>query len=195
MKKLALCSALALVSLHAAADVTPRFYTGLSLSTGNGSEQIEYIGVTDSDIYNTEYDATGISAYGGYIFPSNNRFELSLSRINAHSEDGVSASFSGVDFDWKFTFGEGNISPYIGLGFGFYTSADTSEIFASNEDLQGYALTLAGGLIAKVSDRLQLDFSLSYKSIDWTAIKDESDNTYDLYDGVSRFSLGASYLF
>lgn len=192
MKKLVLCAAIAAFSTTAFADVEPQFYAGLSLSTGHGTEKLE---VNSIEVAEYDYDVAGYSIYGGYVFKSNNRFEISSTRINARQEDNTGGTFDGIDFDWKFTLNDKDITPYLGVGFGFYTYKDSGDLFVNGEDLKGIAFTLAGGLLAKLGEHGQLDFSVSHKGIGWNAIRDEFNNEYDLYDGVTRFTLGAAYLF
>lgn len=190
MKKLALCSALALVSLHAAADVTPRFYAGLNLSTGSGTENVEWYDGTETE---ADIDVSGSAIYGGYVFPSNNRFEISLTSISASYDEGDDSDFSGIDFDWKFTLNAENVTPYLGVGFGLYTYEDTADVNKGG-DLNGIAFTLAGGVLAKVHEHVELDIALSRKGIGWETAKTESGNV-DVSEGMTMLSFGAHYLF
>lgn len=190
MKKLALCSALALVSLHAAADVSPRFYAGLNIFAGSGTEHVEWYDDTTFDI---DTDVSGSAIYGGYVFPSNNRFEISLTSISVSYDEGDDSDFSGIDFDWKFTLNAENVTPYLGVGFGLYTYEDTADVNKGG-DLNGIALTLAAGVLAKIHERVELDIALSRKGIGWETAETELGDI-QVSDGMTTLAFGAHYLF
>lgn len=197
MKKLALCSAIALVSLNAAADVESRLYAGVNLYSGSGSEKVDRddAGITDSTKEHIE--TSGGSLRAGYIFASNNRFEISATKIHADREEGKGpgAEFAGVDFDWKFTLNEEQVAPYVGVGFGLYNYKKLEKVTMDGNKINGLALNLAAGLAAQLNDNVEFDISVLFKGIGWEEIEFEDASTAKANETMTNLQIGVSYLF
>lgn len=199
MKKLALCSALALVSLNAAADVESRLYAGMNLYSGSGSEKVDWddAGITDSTKEHIE--TSGGSLRAGYIFASNNRFEISATTIHADFGEGSGEEFPGIDFDWKFTLNEESVTPYLGIGFGLYNYKDLEDGTKNGNKVNGVAFNLMAGLAAQLHEHVEFDISVLFKGIGWEEVKFEDELgdtvTADAGESMTNIQIGVSYLF
>lgn len=181
---------LAALSLNTQADVEPGVYLGLDLSTsltGTAKAEVKSNGSTSKA--EADVDASSVGVYLGYRFASNNRFQISRTSIDVELESNDEVTFSGTDFDWHFVYGDEQIQPYWGLGFGFYTYEDTAAISRDNEDLTGISFQLRGGIKIDIHEHVELDMSYRAKSIMWQTIE-----IYDGYDDAKvdlQHSLGS----
>jgi opacity protein-like surface antigen len=185
------------LSLNTYADVEPGIFLGLDLSTSiTGTAKAEYE-VSDNEIEG-DIDASAISLYVGYRFPSNNRFQISRTSIDVSYESGSDEEFNGTDFDWQFVYGTDKIQPYWGLGFGVYTYEDTAKITEENDDLSGISFQLLGGIKLDVHEHVEFDVSYRVKSIAWqdiTVSNGFSTETISLSHTTSSLNFGAAFKF
>jgi hypothetical protein len=103
----------------------------------------------------------------GYRFESNNRIQLSRSKINLDYESGLNNDLLGTDLDWHIVYGDDGIQPYWGFGFGVYTLENSSDIFVNGNDLQGRSFQVLTGLKFDLTKHIELDLSYRIKNIDW----------------------------
>jgi opacity protein-like surface antigen len=189
IKTMAGVLALTSFSLFTQADITePRthFYLGLAAGAGGGETEFEGNFTITEDM-----DTTLSALVLGVEFRTGNRFEVSFTSITADFEDATDEDeFSGIDFDWKFPFGEETIKPFLGLGFGLYTWEDTADLFVDDEDLSGIALNLMGGALFQPHEHLEFEAGYQYKGIGWQTIRPVGSST----DVETSTSMGNLYL-
>jgi len=185
------------LSLNTHADVKPGVFIGLDLTTSiTGTAKAEYE-VSGREV-ETDTDTNSVSLYLGYRFPTNNRFQISRSPIDVAYDSGSDEEFTGTDFDWQFVYGEEQVQPYWGLGFGLYTYEDTAAITEKDEDLSGISFQLLAGIKLDVHEHVELDVSYRVKSIAWqdiTVTNGFSSETISLSHTSSSLSFGAAIKF
>ncbi|MFQ3170100.1 MAG: opacity protein-like surface antigen [Oleispira sp.] len=188
---------LTVISLNTQAKVEPGIFIGLDLSTSiTGTAKAESE-VSDTE-NETDIDANALSFYIGYRFPTNNRFQISLTSIDVSYDSGSDQEFNGTDFDWQFVYGTDKLQPYWGLGFGIYTYEDTAKITEKNDDLSGVSLQLLGGIKFDVHEHVEFDVSYRVKSIAWqdiTVSNGFSTETISLSHTTSSLNFGAAFKF
>jgi opacity protein-like surface antigen len=188
---------LTVISLNTQAKVEPGIFIGLDLSTSiTGTAKAESE-VSDTE-NETDIDANALSFYIGYRFPTNNRFQISLTSIDVSYDSGSDQEFNGTDFDWQFVYGTDKLQPYWGLGFGIYTYEDTAKITEKNDDLSGVSLQLLGGIKFDVHEHVEFDVSYRVKSIAWqdiTVSNGFSTETISLIHTTSSLNFGAAFKF
>ncbi|UXD89214.1 porin family protein [Thalassolituus hydrocarboniclasticus] len=195
IKTIAGVLALTSFSLFAQADIAesrPRFYLGLTGGLGGGDTEFE------GNITITEDMDTTLSALVlGVELRTGNRFEVSFTSITADFENAsADDEFSGIDFDWKFPFGEETVKPFLGLGLGLYTWEDTADLFADDEDLSGIALNLMGGVLVQPHEHLEFEAGYQYKGIGWQTIRPVGSNTdVDTSTSMGNLYISAKYKF
>jgi opacity protein-like surface antigen len=148
-----------LAALSSNANADSGFYLGGGGMSGSGTFENSYLGST------TDNDTSGSAFKLGYITAGGNRLELSFGSIDLESPT-VNGEVSGVDFDFLWTFGTGQMKPYLGVGFGSYTFKDSARYFTDNKDLKGVALNLSAGLVYEVVSNVELEAALRLKSIE-----------------------------
>jgi opacity protein-like surface antigen len=185
------------LSLNTHADVQPGIFIGLDLSTSiAGTAKVEYEvsgNETEDDI-----DASAVSLYIGYRFPTNNRFQISRTSIDVSYDSDSDDEFNGTDFDWQFVYGTDKIQPYWGLGFGVYTYEDTAKAIGDNDDLSGISFQLLGGIKLDLHEHVEFDISYRVKSIAWqdvTVSNGFSTETISLSHTTSSLNFGAAFKF
>jgi opacity protein-like surface antigen len=188
---------LAALSLNAQAKVEPGIIIGLDSSTSiTGTAKAEYeVSDTENEV---DIDAKALSLYIGYRFPTNNRFQISLTSIDVSHDSGSDIEFNGTDFDWQFVYGTDMIQPYWGLGFGLYTYEDTAKFTDENDDLSGISFQLLGGIKLDVHEHVEFDVSYRVKSIAWqdiTVSNGFSTETISLSHTTSALNVGAAFKF
>lgn len=183
----ALLAALIAIAPPLSAEVDNRFYLGVTAMGGAGElEQTNSSNIA----FIQEHDTQTVQLQLGYIFPSNNRFELSFSNITLDYTDyNTSKKLSGIDFDWAFTLNDNDVTPYLSVGFGLYTYNDTAYLFSDNKDLAGVAFNLGLGVNIAASEHLEFDIGIEAKGIGWEDV--------GLSNGAimeSNTSMGQAYL-
>jgi opacity protein-like surface antigen len=188
---------LAAISLSTQADVKPGVFLGLDLTTSiTGTAKAEYEVSGEED--EADIDTSAVGLYIGYRFPSNNRFQISRTSIDVSFETGPDDEFTGTDFDWQFVYGEEQIQPYWGLGFGLYTYEDTAKISTKDEDLSGVSVQLLGGIKLDMHENVELDVSYRIKTIAWqdiTISNGFATETLSLSHSSSSLNFGAAFKF
>jgi len=112
----------------------------------------------------------GVSAASlslGYRFESNNRIQISTSKMSLEHENGTDSDVSGYDLDWHIAYGEDAVQPYWGFGFGLYNMDDSSGYFVNDNDLQGNSFQVLAGMKFDLNKYLELDLSYRIKTIAW----------------------------
>ncbi len=188
---------LSTISINTFADVEPGIFLGFDLNTSfTGTVKAEYES-SDSES-EADIDTSSLGFFVGYRFPTNNRFQISRTSIDASYESGTDDKFTGTDFDWQFVYGSSKFQPYWGLGFGIYTFEDSAGMTQENEDLTGISFQLLGGIKLDVHERVELDVSYRAKSIAWQGLEISdgySSETLRLSHSSSSLNFGAIFKF
>lgn len=164
-----LINAMALIlfasTVNSYADIRPGTYISLDLGSSLvGEAYTENSGGKD---LRGNLGASSGSLALGYRFESNNRVQLSKTKINVDYESGLNNDLSGTDLDWHIVYGDDGIQPYWGFGFGIYTLEDSSDFFVNGNDVQGRSFQVLTGMKFDVSNHLEFDLSYRIKNIDW----------------------------
>ncbi len=125
---------------------------------------------TDNSNGNDLRGNLGVSAASlslGYRFESNNRVQISTSKMSLEHENGLDSDVSGYDLDWHIVYGENAVQPYWGFGFGLYNMDDSSDYFINDNDLQGNSFQVLAGMKIDLNKYLELDLSYRIKTIAW----------------------------
>ena len=191
MKK-SLISALLLAGMSSAASAGS-FYIGLGAAAGTGEEEMDISTSSASASDTFDYDTSSAELKLGYQTDSFNRWELSFNSLTADA-DGEEQDFPGMDIDFYGTFGTADLKPFLGAGLGFYTYDGLEEFTVDNEDVNGLALNLTGGVFWTIADHFDLEASYEYKVISWETLKSGSTEI-ELSEAIGQFQLGFRYIF
>lgn len=172
------------------------FYVGAGVAGGGVS--------TDSTLRNSSGTAiatsnlTGSAGSGtvkfGLILGNGHRMEFGYSSIDATWDGGGTDTFNGFDFDYLVTF-DGSIKPYVGVGLGGYTLANSGRYIAGGQDLSGLALNLGAGVIFEVAKNVEIEGALKLKLINWQDLRNSSGQTLEMETGITTLYIGANLRF
>lgn len=165
------------------------FYVGGGVLSGSGEWD-------NNSPTKLENDTQGSSLKLGYITSGGNRAELSYTKTdidfsNAFVQD---VRVTGFDIDFLWTFGEGQLKPYLGIGVGSYTFEDSAQFFTNNEDLKGFAFNLSAGLVYELIDNVELEAALRVKNIESEKYRGGSTTT-TVNQTMTNLYLGANVKF
>lgn len=143
-----------------------RLYIGMSYAIMQGTETTTY----SEDYYDDEFDIDSqpFSLTLGYVFDSNNRFEIALTQgsydYSEYSDSGY--DMSGFDINYIWTLGSKNVKigsfrPYILFGLGGYTLADDNDEYSTS------VFSLGAGVSYSMSDSLEIDLGYHLKAMIW----------------------------
>lgn len=175
------------------------FYVGAAaglLGSGTETAEIDYSsgGVSESE---EKFDPSSFDIKGGYRFDSGNRFEITSTSISVDYEKNYSSnSYSGLDFDFLWSFGKKDLKPYLGAGLGLYTYDDFKD--SSGDELNGLSINLVAGLSYNVTEHFGLDAGLKYRGISWEKIivtNGWSTSEINFTSNVTLATIGANYFF
>jgi opacity protein-like surface antigen len=152
-------------SVNTYASTRPGTYISLDLGSSLIGESNADL-ASANDLSGTLGASSGSFALG-YRFESNNRIQISRSRINVDYESDLTNDLSGTDLDWHIVYGDDGIQPYWGFGFGIYTLENSSDSFVKGNDLQGRSFQVLTGLKFDLDKYVELDLSYRIKNIDW----------------------------
>ena len=117
-----------------------------------------------------DLDTNTASFYIGYKNHKNNRFLISLDNLDAKVSDlGYSSKATGVRLDAQFVYGQSQIKPYWGLGFGVYTLKESPLV--SDETHSGVSLQVMGGTKIDLTKNLELDLNLEIQGMAWQDVE------------------------
>lgn len=197
IKLAALCL---LVSSSAIAE-DKSFIAGLNYTKSISAEAKVTRDVVD-DEFTEDLDIATLGLYLGYINENNNRFLLSYSAATIDfDKSNSSEDVTGLDFDWQFVYGEDQIQPYWGIGFGLHTIDDALILTDTNlegDSLSGFSFQLMGGIKVAVNEQVELDVSIQSKAYAWQAIEIESGFNKDTINtsySQTALNFGAGYKF
>ena len=122
-----------------------------------------------------DLDISTVGVYLGYISEKNNRFLFSYSSATVDFDDSnISEDVTGFDLDWQFVYGEEQIQPYWGIGFGFHSIDDATILRNSNKDgdsLSGASFQMMVGIKLPINEQVELDVSFQRKAYAWQSIE------------------------
>lgn len=150
------------------------YFAGIGLSTsvsGKAEAELENADVTLSE----DIDVGALNLFIGHRSVRNNRFIFSYDSISFDLDSSnTSEDATGFRFDWQFVYGEEQVQPYWGLGFGLYNLQDATILNGSNlegDDMSGISFQMAVGAKIDVADNVELDVSLQRQAIAWQEIE------------------------
>jgi len=149
-----------------------------------------------------DLDISTLGLYLGYINENNNRFIVSYSSATIDfDEANVSEDATGFDLDWQFVYGEEQVQPYWGLGFGFHSIADPLILRGTNLDgdtLSGVSFQVMAGIKIQVHKQVELDISVQRKAYAWQSIDIDTgfaSDTLNLNYVQNALNVGAGFKF
>jgi len=172
-----------------------KFYVGVNLATGSGTET-----ATIDDVeYEEDFSAGSTRFALGYVSSPQGRIEVSyggysLDFDNADEDEEITS----LDFDGYYLFGESDVRGFVTAGLGFTTYEDTAEYTLANEDLSGISFQFGGGVIFAPVDNIELEASLRIKAIGWQQIEVSngfSSTDVQLATGLTLLGIGGKVLF
>ncbi len=156
----------------------------------------------DAEEATADIDISGIRVHLGSKNKRNNRFILSYDTMTMDAPKGTAnEDIKGLTFDWEFVYGEREINPYWGLGFGLYRVEDATILKNTNlagDDMSAVSFQIAGGAKIQPLDNLELDASIRIQSLALQSVELTSrGRTEDLQVSYSHTSLnvGATLIF
>lgn len=189
--------ALSLCSFNASAEwlVGGSYYTSLS-----GEARFNY-DVSDRE-ETADIDISGVRIHLGSKNKRNNRFLVSYDSMTMDAPKGTAnEDIKGLTFDWEFVYGEREINPYWGLGFGLYRVEDATILKNTNlagDDMTALSFQLVGGAKIQPLDNLELDASVRVQSLSLQTVElTAGSRTEELQVSYSHTSLnlGATWIF
>ena len=154
------------------------------------------------DEFTEDIDMSTLGLYLGYINENNNRFLLSYSSLTIDfDESNESENVTGLDFDWQFVYGEDQVQPYWGIGFGLHTIDDAIILTGTNlegDSLNGLSFQMMAGVKVEVNEQVELDVSVQRKAYAWQSIDIEDDffeETVNMTYAQTALSFGAGFKF
>ena len=154
------------------------------------------------DEFTEDIDMSTLGLYLGYINENNNRFLLSYSSSTIDfDESNESEDVTGFDFDWQFVYGEDQVQPYWGIGFGLHTIDDALILTGTNlegDSLSGLSFQLMAGVKVEVNEQVELDVSIQRKAYAWQSIEIDagySTETIDTIYAQTALSFGVGFKF
>ena len=153
------------------------FIAGFNYTKSLSAEAEATFDVSDYEV-KEDLDISTLGLYLGYINEKNNRFTVSYSSATIDfQKSNVNEDVTGFDFEWQFVYGEDQVQPYWGIGFGLHTIDEALILNGSNLDgdsLNGVSFQMMGGAKFIVSDQVELDLSVQRKAFAWQSIDIET---------------------
>lgn len=180
MKKIAIATLLVASTLPLSSHA--QLIVGAGLTKSLTSElKLEIDSVTGT----TDIDINSVAFSVGYKNNNNNRFLISLDTLDAKaSELGYSSKATGVRLDAQFVYGQSQIKPYWGLGFGVYTLKESPLV--PDETHSGVSFQVMGGTKIDLTKNLELDLNLEIQGMAW------QDVDFYSYYGTQTISMTSS---
>lgn len=194
-------AALCLLASSSALAEDNNIIVGFNYTKSISAEATLKLEISDDEI-TEDLDISTLGLYLGYINQNNNRFMVSYSSATIDfDESAASEDVTGLDFDWQFVYGEDQIQPYWGIGFGLHT-IDEALILTGTElegdSLKGLSFQLMAGIKIAVDEQFELDVSIQRKAYAWQSIdidigpfSDTIDTTY----AQTALNFGAGFKF
>ena len=165
-------------------------YVGIGMMGGSGKQTLKY----DGNTYKADYDTSASSFKFGFILRNQNRIEFSVNKFDITCKDSSwTDTYTGYDINYLWTFlNRDQIQPYIGLGFGLYTS---DNMYGQNiktgdiENASALALVLSGGVLFNIEEHIELEVNFNYHNLRWNY------EDFDLSDDISTIYVGVNYKF
>lgn len=152
--------------------------------------------------FEEDIDMSTLGLYLGYINENNNRFLLSYSSSTIDFDtSNESEDVTGLDFDWQFVYGEDQVQPYWGIGFGLHTIDDAIILTGTNlegDSLSGLSFQMMAGVKVEVNEQVELDVSVQRKAYAWQSIDIEVgsfEETINTTYAQTALSFGAGFKF
>lgn len=165
------------------------FITGFNYTKSLSAEATATFDVSDFEI-TEDLDISTLGLYLGYINKRNNRFTISYSSTTIDfDKSNANEDVTGFDFDWQFVYGEDQIQPYWGIGFGLHTIDEAIVLTGSNiegDSLSGLSFQMMGGAKIKVNEQVELDLSIQRKAYAWESV--------DVQAGFATDTVNTSYV-
>lgn len=143
-------------------------FTSLS---GNAEAEFQNLDTTISE----DLDVGGIRFSVGHRWNTNNRFIFSYESLSFDlNQSKETEDASGIRFDWEFVYGDQQVQPYWGIGFGLYNLQDPVILTGTNlegDDMSGISFQMGVGVKLNVSDTVEVDLSLQRQAIGWQEIE------------------------
>jgi opacity protein-like surface antigen len=194
-------AALCLLASSGALAEDKKFIAGLNYTKSISAEAKLTLEELD-DEFTEDIDMSTLGLYLGYINENNNRFLLSYSSSTIDfDESSESEDVTGLDFDWQFVYGEDQVQPYWGIGFGLHTIDDALILTGTNlegDSLSGLSFQLMAGVKVEVNEQVELDVSIQRKAYAWQSIDIEVgpfEETIDMTYAQTALSFGAGFKF
>ena len=174
---------------------------GFNYTKSLSAEATVTFDVSDHEV-TEDLDISTLGLYLGYITKRNNRFTVSYSSATIDfDKSNVSEDVTGFDFDWQFVYGENQVQPYWGIGFGLHTIDDAVVLTGSNlegDSLSGLSFQLMGGIKIPVNDLVELDVSIQRKAYAWQSVDVQAGfvtDTVNLAYVQNALNFGAGFKF
>jgi opacity protein-like surface antigen len=137
-----------------------------------------------------DLDISTLGLYLGYINENNNRFIVSYTSATIDfDKSNASEDATGFDLDWQFVYGEEQVQPYWGIGFGFHSIDDPLILRGTNlegDTLSGASFQMMAGIKILVREQVELDISVQRKAYAWQSI--------DIDAGFASDTINTSYV-
>lgn|SRR5690554_771574 len=188
-----------LVFAFVAASILPlsshaQLLVGAHMNTSiSGTVEIE---LDSSFTVKEDIDTNSVSFYIGKQNSRNNYFLLGFDNFSMKIEgDSEKIKAKGLRLDAHFVYGEKQVKPYFGLGFGVYTSDD----ILINDDITGVSFQLMGGAKVELTEQLELDFALQSQAIAWQDVEVNNlgfgNTTMSIINSQVTLGAGIAYKF
>ena len=175
------------------AEGETHWYLGAGIYKGNGTEEVNSDGGYYD--YSIDYDAAGNRFSIGFMNDNDNRLEISYVRQRMKPEGYEEQRFHSVDADAVATFFKAHrLRPYLGIGLGFATYADSGQYIEGGKNQQGLSFQLAAGLMYRIIAGLEVDISGRYRGIGWETLETDLVD-YSLNTSVSTAEASIRYIF
>ena len=150
------------------------YFAGIGVSTsisGEAEADLDNAGVTIKE----DIDSSAVNLFVGHRSARNNRFIFSYDSVSFDlDKSNVSEDATGFRFDWQFVYGEEQVQPYWGIGFGLYNLQDAAVLTGTDQqgdDLSGFSFQMAAGAKIQVADNIEVDVSLQRQAIGWQELE------------------------
>ncbi|OUS39964.1 hypothetical protein A9R00_08420 [Oleispira antarctica] len=194
-------AALCLLASSGAMAEDKKFIAGLNYTKSISAEAQATLDIADDEI-TEDLDIATLGLYLGYINENNNRFLLSYSSSTIDfDESNGSEDVTGLDFDWQFVYGEDQVQPYWGIGFGLHTIDEALILTGTNlegDSLSGLSFQMMAGVKIAVNEQVELDVSIQRKAYAWQSIDIEIGSYSETINTIyvqNALSFGAGFKF
>lgn len=194
-------AALCLLASSGALAEDNNIIAGFNYTTSLSAEVKVTLDVLDDEI-TEDLDISTLGLYLGYINENNNRFIVSFSSAEVDfDESNLKEDVTGIDLDWQFVYGDEQVQPYWGIGFGFHTIEEALILTGTDiegDSLSGLSFQLMAGIKVEVNEQVELDVSIQRKAYAWQSIDVEIgsfNETIDMTYAQTALSIGAGFKF